>query len=289
LQQATRRIARGDRAVQVAAPGSARSGALEIDQLVADVNSMAVGLAALEDTRRRWIAQISHELRTPLAVLRGELEAIEDGARSPTPALLASLGQEVRQLTRLVDDLHTLSVADLGQLPCSFDDDDADAQLRRIAGRFATRAGQLGLGLELPGPAAPLPARWDFGRIAQLLGNLLENSLRYTQAPGRIRIDWQADGAWLRLSVDDSAPGVAPADRARLFEPLYRVDAARSRTESTGSGLGLSIAQAIAAAHRGRISLHDSPLGGLRVQVDLPLQPQLTERRRDGARSGGVA
>lgn len=179
LQLATRRIARGEGAVQIRA-GSGWSGALEIDQLIADVNAMALALGALEEARRTWIAQVSHELRTPLAVLRGELESIEDGARQPSPDVLRNLAEEVAQLTRLVDDLHTLTVADLGQLPCQFEPGDADESLRRIAAKFEARARQLGLTLAVQPAGAAIPAHWDFGRIEQLLSNLLENSLRYT-------------------------------------------------------------------------------------------------------------
>jgi two-component system sensor histidine kinase BaeS len=252
---------------------------VEIDQLVDDVNAMASALAALEEARRSWIAQISHELRTPLAVLRGELESIEDGARQPSPAVLRSLAEEVAQLTRLVDDLHTLTVADLGQMPCRFVPGDAGEALRRIALKFEARARQLGLALSVPAAAHAIPAQWDFGRIDQLLSNLLENSLRYTAAPGRIDVSWRTDGRSLQLQVEDSAPGVAAHDLPRLFEPLFRTDSARSRAVQHGSGLGLSIVRAIARAHRGSVHAAASPLGGLALRVELPLDPQRLEPR----------
>ena len=289
LQLATHRIARGEQGVRIAVPGTpgaSRSGAMEIDELVTDVNAMVEALAKLEDSRRHWIAQISHELRTPLAVLRGEMESIEDGARQPTPTVMASLREEVAQLTRLVDDLHTLAVADLGQLPCHFAAGDANASLARMARRFETRAAQLGLVLTIgPGinaiPVIPaIPAQWDFGRIEQLLSNLLENSLRYTRAPGQVHVHWRTLGDTLQLTVEDSAPGVAAAQLAQLFDPLFRVDSARTRTGQHGSGLGLSIARAIAQAHHGTVAASASRLGGLAIQVSLPLQPpQALDRR----------
>ena len=288
LQLATHRIARGEQGVRIAVPGTpgaSRSGAMEIDELVADVNAMVEALAKLEDSRRHWIAQISHELRTPLAVLRGEMESIEDGARQPTPTVMASLREEVAQLTRLVDDLHTLAVADLGQLPCHFAAGDANASLARMARRFETRAAQLGLVLTIgPGinaiPVIPaIPAQWDFGRIEQLLSNLLENSLRYTRAPGQVHVHWRTQGDALQLTVEDSAPGVAAAQLGQLFDPLFRVDGARTRTGQHGSGLGLSIVRAIAQAHHGTVAASASRLGGLAIQVSLPLQPQALDRR----------
>jgi two-component system sensor histidine kinase BaeS len=286
LQQATRRIAQGERSVQIPSDAHGavvKSGALEIDELIADVNAMAVSLGALEEARRTWIAQISHELRTPLAVLRGELEAIEDGARQPTPEVIRSLGDEVAQLTRLVDDLHTLTMADLGRMPCEFAPADAEAALQALGRKFGPRAAQLGLALYVQPPGPPIAVDWDMGRIEQLLSNLLENSLRYTSAPGRIQLRWTVQGQLLQLRVDDSAPAVQPAQLGRLFDPLFRADVARTRTGQHGSGLGLSIVQAIARAHRGHATAELSPLGGLSLCVDLPLYPQRLDGRRHSA------
>ncbi|NDE72366.1 MAG: HAMP domain-containing protein, partial [Betaproteobacteria bacterium] len=190
LQQATHRIARGESGVQLDVATVGR-GAVEIDELLADVNAMVLSLGAMEASRRRWIAQISHELRTPLSVLRGEMESIEDGARAPTPGVMASLREEVVQLTRLVDDLHMLSMADINQLSCSFAAGDISEALARMTRRFETRATQLGLSLLFKAGAPALVAHWDWGRIEQLLSNLLENSLRYTNAPGQIQVHWR--------------------------------------------------------------------------------------------------
>jgi two-component system sensor histidine kinase BaeS len=269
LQRASRDIARGKRN-QALQPAGAR----EIAQLMEDINTMTAELARLEDARRRWIAQISHELRTPLSVLRGELEAIEDGARSPSPQVLSGLRDEVLQLNRLVDDLHTLSVADMGGMHCELVEGDAHVWLWRVAHRFATPAKKKGLTLRLPPEKAlPVPVRWDFGRIEQLLTNLLTNSLRYTHAPGTIEVDWHCEARHLILTVDDSAPGVSPADLRELFEPLFRGDRARQRGDQHGSGLGLSIARSIVQAHQGTITASASERGGLQLCVRLPMRP----------------
>ena len=269
LQLASRNIARGKR-THILQP----TGAREIAELMEDINSMTAELERLEEARRSWIAQISHELRTPLSVLRGELEAIEDGARAPTPQVLAGLRDEVLQLNRLVDDLHTLSVADMGALHCALTEGDAHVWLWRVAHRFAAQAKKKGLVLQLPPQQAlVIPAHWDFGRIEQLLTNLLTNSLRYTDAPGTVAVDWQCDGHQLTLTVDDSAPGVSPSDLRELFEPLFRGDRARQRGDQHGSGLGLSIVRSIAHAHQGSVSASASPRGGLHLCVRLPLRP----------------
>ena len=276
LQQATRHIAGGQRTSELLP-----TGALEIAQLTEDVNTMAAELARLEQARRSWIAQISHELRTPLAVLRGELESIEDGARQPTPEVLASLRDEVMQLTRLVNDLHTLSVADMGGLSCDFREGDAHAALHAVAQRFDTQAQRCGLTLEYPARSPqPLLAHWDFGRMEQVLANLLTNSLRYTHAPGRVRVEWHTQGTWLVLTVEDTAPGVSAADMPQLFDPLFRADRSRQRhqaahgaspEESHSSGLGLSIVRSMVQAHGGSVEASTSALGGLRMCVRVPL------------------
>ena len=272
LQSASREIARGRRP-QPLQP----TGAREIAQLMEDVNTMTAELARLETARRVWIAQISHELRTPLSVLRGEMEAIEDGARQPTPQVMSSLRDEVLQLTRLVNDLHTLSVADVDGLRCDFAPGDAHSHLRRVAQRFEAQAQQRGLQLLLPTQnAAAVEVHWDFGRIEQLLANLLTNSLRYTDAPGSIAVDWHSDGRIVTLTVNDSAPGVSPADMRELFEPLFRGDKARQRGDGQyASGLGLAIARSIAHAHKGTITASASQRGGLQMTVRLPVDPEL--------------
>lgn len=280
LQTATRRIAAGELQVHIPEHTESRhfrSGAIEIDQLISNVNTMATALAHLEAARRRWIAEISHELRTPLAVLRGELEAIEDGARLATPAVIASLHEDVMQLTRLVDDLHTLAIADLGKIPCDFREGSVNSALRRIANRFAMRAQTLNLQLTVTQPIEETTAMWDFGRIDQLISNLLENSLRYTHAPGHIHVQWKHSGPRVSVQIEDSAPGVDPAHWQRLFEPLFRMDSSRTRTNDYGSGLGLSIVKAIVQSHGGRIQVNASPLGGLMMQIELPLDPLHTD------------
>jgi two-component system sensor histidine kinase BaeS len=121
-------------------------------------------------------------------------------------------------------------------------------------------------------PAAPA-VHWDASRIEQLLANLMENSLRYTDAPGQVRIRMAQAGAMLSVVVEDSSPGVPESQLAQLFEPLYRGDAARARQHG-GSGLGLAICAAIARAHGGRMSASVSALGGLCIAVTLPQRAQ---------------
>ena len=237
----------------------------ELSDLALDINSMASSLQQLEASRRRWIAELSHEMRTPLAVLRGEVECLIDGVRPLGQPAMLSLQAEVARLTRLVEDFHQLALSDLRALPCTFAPLDAAALVHEATARVAARAVAAGLTLECHAPSDPLPVAWDRQRIEQLLANLLENSLRYTNTPGRVQLTLEAMGLdTVNLTLDDSAPGVPAAGLARLFEPLYRADPSRSR-RSGGSGLGLAICQAIVRSHGGRISTAPSPLGGLRV------------------------
>ena len=137
--------------------------------------------------------------------------------------------------------------------------------------RVAARAKALGLVIEAPLPQVLPAARWDAVRISQLLANLLENSLRYTEAPGLLRLTARSLGAAIEIRLEDSPPGVPDEDLERLFDPLYRADPSRSRAFG-GSGLGLAIARAIAQAHGGRLRAEPSPLGGLAMVLTLPLQ-----------------
>jgi two-component system sensor histidine kinase BaeS len=185
------------------------------------------------------------------------------------PAALQSLADEVRQLARLTDDLHLLALSDLNELPLEVKAIDAAALARRAAERWQIQARKAGLTLTFEG-GARVDIEADEGRLTQLLDNLLANSIRYTDAPGQVRVTLRAAGATAELTVDDSPPGVPADKRAGLFEPLYRPDRERSRAKG-GSGLGLALARAIAEAHGGTIEARDSPLGGLRVVARLPI------------------
>ena len=266
VQKATGRIARGEFGYRLS-----HSRSDEIGDVMRNVNDMAEGLAQLESARRRWIADMSHELRTPLAALRGEVEALVDGIRPLTAEAALSLREEVLHLGALVDDLHLLAMSDLNALPCQFEETDALEIVQRVRQRFALRAEQSGLTLDFADlPKAPIRVCWDARRIEQLLGNLVDNSLRYTDVPGRIALRLTVGSGRVCLEIDDTAPGVPASDLERVFEPLYRADAARSR-HSGGSGLGLAICHAIVTAHRGSISASASSLGGLRIHIELPM------------------
>jgi two-component system sensor histidine kinase BaeS len=266
VQAATEKIAQGELDVRLATTRTD-----EIGDTMRNINQMAAGLTKLEGARRQWIADMSHELRTPLTVLRGEIDGLIDGVITLTPHAMLSLREEVLQLNALVDDLHLLAMSDLKALPCYFEDTDAANLLKGIVQRFALRATQVGLTLRFDDVLdTPENVRWDAKRIEQLVGNLIDNSLRYTDAPGQVIVRLRSqDATTLVIEVEDSAPGVSGDDLTRIFEPLYRSDAARGRSTG-GSGLGLAICEQIAKAHHGVIRAEASALGGVLFRLELP-------------------
>lgn len=245
----------------------------ELGRLAEDFNRLARTLERNEQARRQWVADTSHELRTPLAVLRSEVEALLDGVREPSPERLRSLHAEIMGLGKLVDDLNELSIHDLGALDYRMAPLDLAPLVAEMAEGFRPRFEAKAVGLRLTPESPPaLPIAGDAGRLRQVFMNLLENSLRYTDAGGVCEIGLAVEGASAVIVVEDSAPGVPAAAMPRLFERFFRLDKSRSR-DLGGAGLGLAICQGIAAAHGGGLAAGASRLGGLRMRVALPLAP----------------
>ena len=267
VQAATARIAKGEFDVRLPDERSD-----EIGDVVRNVNRMAESLQRMEGARRRWLADLSHELRTPLTVLRGDIEALVDGVRPLSAAAVSSLREDVLRLGTLVEDLHLLSMADLQALSCRCAETDAVMLVQDSVERHQQLAADASLTLVCKAPpVGAMAVMWDAGRVEQLLTNLLQNSIRYTDAPGRIVLALSTSKGQVHLSVDDSAPGVRARDLPRVFEPLFRADAARDRRDG-GSGLGLAICAAIVEQHGGSIQASPSRLGGLHIDVTLPIR-----------------
>ncbi|MFW6346428.1 MAG: ATP-binding protein [Halomonas sp.] len=260
---ATRRLTDGDYSTRL--PEQGRD---ELSRLSQDFNVLAATLEASREARSRWVSDIAHELRTPLSVLRGEIEAMQDGIRRLDRDSLHSLAQEVGQLERLVADLRLLSQSDAGALEVQLAPLDlAESLAERLdeASGWLTDSG-IALDAEIPGKAW---IRGDAQRLRQLWNNLLDNTCAYTRAPGRLRVRLVAGPGEVRLTWEDSAPGVPDRELDRLTERLYRVEDSRNRA-SGGSGLGLSIAAALVKAHGGRMAAARSTLGGLCWSLAFP-------------------
>ncbi|MBM3222380.1 MAG: HAMP domain-containing protein [Candidatus Tectomicrobia bacterium] len=243
----------------------------ELGQLAADFNVLAQTLEHNEDMRRQWTADISHELRTPLTILRGEIEALQDGLRPANAETLQSLHAEVLRLQTLVHDLYELSLSDLGALHYRKTPVELTAVLDEALLAFRERFTSKALTLETPGlPGEAVLLFADRARLHQLLSNLLEDSLRYTDPGGCVRVWYIRQEKAVVLHVQDSAPGVSPDALPHLFDRFYRTDTSRTRSPG-GAGLGLAICKNIAEAHGGQIAVQPSPLGGVWIQVTLPV------------------
>ncbi|MGI9569848.1 MAG: ATP-binding protein, partial [Desulfobulbia bacterium] len=243
----------------------------ELGQLAEDFNLMADTLKKYEVSRQQWITDISHELRTPIAILKGEIEAIQDGVRDLTHEALDSLKAEVAHLNKLVEDLHLLSLADTQNLSNRRESVKPIEILKTALSAFRNRLNgkNIDLQLELDNERR-IYITGDADRLSRLYFNLFENTLKYTDSPGKLFIRSVYTGNQLTISFEDSGPGV-PADALpRLFDRLYRVEKSRSRS-SGGSGLGLSICKEIVAHHDGEIRAQKSALGGLLVDIKFPV------------------
>jgi len=243
----------------------------ELGQLAEDFNTMAQTLEKYEKMRQQWITDISHELRTPLSVLRGELEAVQDGVRQMNRATIDSLHAEVLHVGKIVNDLHELSLADTGSLLFINKPIDPLRVLANTLKSFRTRFERQAIEVQKdPPPIEPLRILADPDRLTQLFSNLLENTLRYVDAPGTLKIGHQCTANRLTLIFEDSGPGVPDESLKHLFDRLYRVDKSRSRCRG-GSGLGLSICKSILENLGGEIRAANVPSGGLRLEIALPL------------------
>jgi len=247
-----------------------RSGEDELGDLANDFNRLAETLESNQTARKRWIADIAHELRTPLAILRGELEALEDGVRQFDASTQKSLQAEVSRLTKLVADLHDLSVYDDGNLDYELLELDVSALLETSLETARTRLDAANIELTLKLPKSEIRVLADDERLEQVFFNLVENTIRYTDFPGHLRISCGSTSNMAVIEFADSGPGVPDRALEHIFDRLFRVETSRSR-EFGGSGLGLAICKAIVEAHDGTIRAAHSALGGLRIEIRLPL------------------
>lgn len=267
LTFAVRKIAAGEFTTRVSVTSSD-----ELGQLGHDFNLLALTLEKNEQSRRQWVADISHELRTPLAVLRAEIEALQDGVRATTQDSIRSLHGEVLRLNRLVDDLYQLSLSDLGGLT-----------YRKVKVNIATiicdtlsvyrfKLDDKGITLtSQPVAVQEIMVLGDRERLQQLFANILDNSVKYTDRGGSLAVSLTQEDSLAIIDFQDSAPGVAETTLDRLFERLYRVESSRNRKEG-GAGLGLAICKNIVEGHAGTITARPSPFGGVWIRVTLPLE-----------------
>lgn len=277
LTDGARRLGAGERGLQLRVPRSRD----ELRTLTEAFNSLVTGLEQQEAWRRNLVADIAHDLRTPLSVMRSELEALQDGIVTLDEAALSRLHAEVLTLSKLVSSLRELSLAEAGALPLRLQTLPLGSFLERLCESFQARAAEAGVTLTLAAVPPGMSATFDPDQLARVLGNLLDNALRYA-APGAAELGAERLSSGVRLWLRDHGPGVTN-DAERLFERFFQGDRARTRDArgEKGSGLGLSIARAIVQAHGGTLSAANHPDGGAVFSLTLPAEPSTEVADRD--------
>jgi len=263
LLEAAGRIADGDYSQRVS-----ERGPLELRALARAFNGMAAQLQLTEEQRRDLMADITHELRTPLTVIQGNLEGFLDGVYSPDEARLKSLLEETQILTRLVEDLRTLALAESGALQLKKEPTDLVLLIAETVSAFRTQADAAGVKIDLQAGPDALSLNLDPERIRQVLSNLIANALRYTPRAGAIHVRYAStrsdDGNYAEVIVEDTGVGISADVLPHIFNRFYK-----SR-DSSGTGLGLSIARHLVEAHGGSISAESQPGRGTAMRIRLP-------------------
>lgn len=268
LTQAAQQLGQGD--LQHRAPVQGND---ELAGLSRTFNRMADSLEQAEQSRKALTADIAHELRTPLAVQRANLEAMQDGIYPPSKENLDTILEQNTLLTRLVEDLNTLALADSGKLELVCAVTDFEELVNRVLERFRSQAELAGIQImRLPGsPGKEIHSMFiDALRVEQIIGNLLSNAIRYTENNGSIEVSLETRQDKAVLTVHDSGEGIPEEALPHVFERFYRADHSRSRS-SGGSGLGLAIARKLAEAHSGDLQAENHPSGGALFTLTLPL------------------
>ena len=240
-------------------------GPRELRSLATAFNSMSGRLETSERERRRLLADVTHELRTPLTIMQGNLEALLDGVYPADPAHLEPILDETRVLSRLVDDLRTLSLAEAGALTLHREPTDVGQLLMDSVASFRIQADAAGIELATALDGVLPQAEIDPVRMREVLSNLLSNALRYTPRGGTVRVGASVADGRLRVSVRDSGPGIAAEALPHIFDRFYKSD------ESRGAGLGLAIAKSLVVAHGGEIEATSAPGQGTEMRFTFPV------------------
>jgi signal transduction histidine kinase len=265
LAKAARRLGGGDLSQRVQFQGKG-----EVGVLAQAFNSMAADLEYAEQLRRNLVADVAHELRTPLSNIQGYLEAIRDRVMKPNATNIRSLNEETALLSRLVDELQELSLAEAGELKLIYHAEDIAKLIKQAVNSWQPQvaAKEISLSLNLP-DNLPL-VNIDGQRVNEVLYNLLENAVVHTHSGGTINVAVTRQGDWVEVCVSDTGEGIPAEDLPNIFERFYRVDRSRARATG-GSGLGLTIAKRWVEAHGGEISVQSELGKGSRFSFTLPI------------------
>jgi two-component system sensor histidine kinase BaeS len=262
ISRAARRIAEGDYDARIP-----REGPEEIVSLADSFNQMATALEQQERMRREFIANAAHELRTPLTNLQGYLEALRDGVIEPDRATFESLWEEAERLVRLSRSLDTLAAGDAGAAAAPVVELDLAAAIRTAVDLARPSMLAAGLSLDVDVPDR-LPGRADPDQLAQVLGNLLQNAVRYSSEGGRVAVRAERRPDDVLVSVSNTGEGIPAEDLPHVFERFYRVEKSRDRARG-GAGIGLAIVRQLVEAAGGAVGA-ESRDGQTRFWFSLP-------------------
>jgi two-component system sensor histidine kinase BaeS len=268
MMKAADALASGDLSARVPEQGSG-----EFRHFARSFNDMAEALESANRQRRDLLADVAHELRTPLTVIQGNLEALRDGVYEATPEHLDLVLDETQKLSRLVEDLRLLTLAETGQLPLDLQTIDVPQLLADVSEAFGPQAADVGVALQADATDGLPQILADPQRLGQVLGNLVTNALRYTPAGGEITLGagLAAEDGWIRLWVADTGEGIPAEDLPRIFDRFWRGDPARSHHAGAGTGLGLAIAKGLVEAHGGHVQAESEPGQGTTISCILPV------------------
>ncbi|MFX4263819.1 ATP-binding protein [Pelotomaculum propionicicum] len=245
----------------------------EIGELAKSFNFMADNFEKNERLRRNLIADAAHELRTPLSILRGNLESLQEGIIKPSPEIIISLHDEVVRISRLVNELQEISLADAGELRLNRRSVSADELVEKATLLFSSEAMQKNVNFLVDVQAGMPQVNADPDRIAQVILNILKNALFYTEPGGTVKLSAAAKDGGAVFSVQDTGIGIAPGDLANVFDRFYRSEQSRHRAGG-GAGLGLAIAKGIVEAHGGEIWAESKVNEGSTFYFSVPVYKQ---------------
>ena len=245
----------------------------EIGALAISFNNMAETLERNERLRKNLIADTAHELRTPLSILRGNLESLQEGVIKASPEIIISLHDEVMRITRLVNELQDISLADAGELRLNLRSVSVDELVEKATLLFSGEAKQKNVNFLVDIQAGMPQVHVDSDRIVQIVLNILNNALFYTQPGGNVTLSAVLQGDSAVFSIRDTGMGIAPEDLANVFERFYRSEQSRHRAGG-GAGLGLAIAKGLVEAHGGKIWVESKVNEGSMFSFSVPVYKQ---------------
>lgn len=264
VSAAAQQVAQGNLNVRVSVP--ARLESLEVTTLTQTFNAMAQSLETFERERRDMIAAIAHDLRTPLSAVQVRLELLKENVIPYSEAEVDLLLSQTELLSRLINDLRTLSLADAGKLSLQLERLELSALIKSVLSTYEPLTQPKNIRLSFATPADEVFVTADAGRLTQVLSNLLDNALRVTPAGGMVRLALAQTGDTVTVSVSDAGPGISEDLQAHIFERFVQ-----GKDKTGSSGLGLAIVKTLSELQGGTVSARNVAGGGAVFEVEFPI------------------